>query len=116
MILMATGSEVGLCLQARDKLQAEGIKARLVSMPSWDLFEKQDQAYRDQVIPKAVRARVAVEMASPLGWDRYAGVDGTIIAMHSFGASAPGAAVMAKFGFSVDKVVDAARAQVRQNS
>jgi transketolase len=83
-------------------------------MPSWDLFERQDDAYRDSVIPKAVRARVAVEMASPLGWDRYAGVDGKIVAMHGFGASAPAAALAAKFGFSVDKIADAAREQVEK--
>ena len=115
VILMATGSEVPLVMQARDTLAGEGIKARVVSMPSWDLFEQQDQAYRDSVIPKAVRARVAVEMASPLGWDRYAGVDGKIISMHGFGASAPAAALAAKFGFSADKIADAAREQVKQN-
>jgi transketolase len=114
VILMGTGSEVALCMQARDKLAGEGIKARVVSMPSWDLFERQDDAYRDSVIPKAVRARVAVEMASPLGWDRYAGVDGKIVAMHGFGASAPAAALAAKFGFSVDKIADAAREQVEK--
>ena len=115
VILMATGSEVPLVMQARDTLAGEGIKARVVSMPSWDLFEQQDQAYRDSVIPKAVRARVAVEMASPLGWDRYAGVDGKIISMHGFGASAPATALAAKFGFSADKIADAAREQVKQN-
>ncbi len=115
VILMGTGSEVALLVQARDTLAGEGIKARVVSMPSWDLFERQDQAYRDSVIPKTVRARVAVEMASPLGWDRYAGVDGTIIAMHGFGASAPAATLIAKLGFSADKIADAARAQVKQN-
>ena len=115
VILMATGSEVPLVMQARDTLAGEGIKARVVSMPSWDLFEQQDQAYRDSVIPNAVRARVAVEMASPLGWDRYAGVDGKIISMHGFGASAPAAALAAKFGFSADKIADAAREQVKQN-
>ena len=116
IILMATGSEVSLCMQARDKLAEDGVKARVVSMPSWDLFEQQDDAYRESVIPKSVRARVAVEMASPLGWDRYAGLDGKILAMHSFGASAPAAALAAKFGFSADKVADAAREQIKQNA
>jgi transketolase len=116
VILMGTGSEVSLCVQARDKLAGEGIKARVVSMPSWDLFERQDKAYRDSVIPQAVRVRVAVEMASPLGWDRYAGVDGTILAMRGFGASAPASALSAKFGFTPDKIAEAAREQVRKNS
>jgi transketolase len=113
VILMGTGSEVSLLVQAREKLEGEGIKARVVSMPSWDLFERQSDAYRDSVIPKAVRARVAVEMASPLGWDRYAGLDGTILAMRSFGASAPASALSAKFGFSADKIADAAREQIQ---
>jgi transketolase len=115
VILMGTGSEVALLVQAREMLAGEGIKARVVSMPSWDLFERQDDAYRDSVIPKAVRARVAVEMASPLGWDRYAGVDGTILAMHGFGASAPASSLIAKLGFSPDKIADAAREQVGKN-
>ena len=116
MILMATGSEVSLCIQAREKLEGEGIKARVVSMPSWDLFERQDDAYRESVIPRDVRARVAVEMASPLGWDRYAGVDGKILAMNHFGASAPATALASKYGFSADKIADAAREQVKQNA
>ncbi len=114
VILMGTGSEVSLCLAARETLAGEGIKARVVSMPSWDLFEMQDDAYRESVLPKSVRARVAVEMGSPLGWDRYAGIDGTIVAMHSFGTSAPGASVIAKFGFSVEKVAAAARDLVQK--
>ena len=116
VILMATGSEVSLCIQAREKLEGDGIKARVVSMPSWDLFERQDDAYRESVIPRDVRARVAVEMASPLGWDRYAGLDGKILAMNHFGASAPATALASKYGFSADKIADAAREQVKQNA
>ena len=115
VILMATGSEISLCIQAREKLEGEGLKARVVSMPSWDLFERQDDAYRESVIPRDVRARVAVEMASPIGWDRYAGLDGKILAMNHFGASAPATALAAKFGFSADKIAEAAREQVQKN-
>jgi len=113
VILIGTGSEVSLCLQARELLSRDGIRARVVSMPSWDLFEMQDDAYRESVLPRAMRARVAVEMGSPLGWDRYVGLDGAIVAMHGFGASAPASAVMAKFGFSADKVAEAARTLVQ---
>ena len=89
VVLMGSGSEIALCLRAAPMLAAEGIQARIVSMPSWDLFEKQDQAYKDTVLPPAVHARVAVEMAVPLGWDRYTGPAGRILGMHSFGVSAP---------------------------
>jgi transketolase len=112
VILIGTGSEVSLCVKAYDRLSAEGIRARVVSMPSWDLFEAQDGAYRDEVLPPAVTARVAVEAASPLGWDRYVGGTGEIIAMRSFGASAPIDAVMEHFGFTVDRVYEAAMAQL----
>jgi transketolase len=109
VILMGTGAEVALCVAAYEQLVAHGVKARVVSMPSWALFERQDQAYRDQVLPPQVTARLAVEEASPLGWDRYVGPKGEIIAMHSFGASAPGKALRAKFGFTPEKVLEAAR-------
>jgi transketolase len=109
VILMATGSEVYLCVEAREKLAAEGIKARVVSMPSWDLFEKQDAAYKESVFPAAITARVSVEMAATFGWDRYVGPKGRMIGMHSFGASAPIKDVMKKFGFTVENIVKAAK-------
>ena len=109
VILMATGSEVYLCIDAYEKLKAEGIRARVVSMPSWDLFEHQDQSYRDQVLPPDITARVAVEMASTFGWAQYAGPKGRIIGMHTFGASAPLKDLQKKFGFTADAVVQAAK-------
>jgi transketolase len=109
VILMGSGSEVALCLQAARLLTAEGVKARVVSLPSWDLFEKQDRAYRDAVLPPSVRARVAVEMAVPLGWDRYTGPAGRILGLHSFGVSAPAKDVLKKFGFTPEAVAAAAR-------
>ena len=112
VILIGSGSEVHLCIEAYEKLAAEGIPARVVSMPSWDLFEKQDQAYRDGVLPPGIHARVAVEMGSPLGWDRYAGPTGTIIAMHGFGASAPLKALLPHFGFTAEAVYEAAKGQL----
>ena len=109
VILMASGSEVSLCMEAYEKLQAAGIKARVVSMPSWELFEKQDAGYKESVLPSGVTARVSVEMASTFGWERYTGAKGKIIGMRSFGASAPLKDLLKKFGFSADKVVEAAR-------
>ena len=109
VILLATGSEVYLCIDACEKLRAEGIRARVVSMPSWDLFERQDQSYRDAVLPPDVTARVAVEMASTFGWAQYAGAKGRIIGMHTFGASAPLKDLQKKFGFTSDAVLQAAR-------
>ncbi|HEY6302674.1 MAG TPA: transketolase [Terriglobales bacterium] len=109
VILMATGSEVYLCIDAYEKLKAEGVRARVVSMPSWDLFEHQDQSYRDEVLPPDVTARVAVEMASTFGWGRYAGAKGRIIGMHTFGASAPLKDLQKKFGFTAEAVLQAAR-------
>jgi transketolase len=100
---------VYLCIDAYEKLKAEGIRARVVSMPSWDLFEHQDQSYRDQVLPPGVTARVAVEMASTFGWAKYTGPAGRIIGMHSFGASAPLKDLQKKFGFTPDAVLEAAR-------
>ncbi|HSZ64440.1 MAG TPA: transketolase [Terriglobales bacterium] len=114
VILMATGSEVYLCIDAYEKLKADGIRARVVSMPSWDIFEHQDQSYRDQVLPPDITARVAVEMASIMGWAQYTGQKGRIIGMHTFGASAPLKDLQKKFGFTVDAVVQAAREQVKQ--
>ncbi|HYZ62913.1 MAG TPA: transketolase [Acetobacteraceae bacterium] len=109
VILIGTGSEVQLCVGAYEALKAEGIRARVVSMPSWELFESQDAAYRESVLPSGVAARLAVEQASSLGWDRYVGPGGAVIAMHTFGASAPAAALQKKFGFTPDKVLEAAR-------
>jgi transketolase len=113
VILMASGAEVGLCVAAAQTLEADGVRVRLVSMPSFDLFEAQPPAYRRVVLPPDIFARVAVEAASPLGWDRYAGPTGEILAMHGFGASAPGAALMQHFGFTPAHVVAAARRQLK---
>jgi transketolase len=113
VILMASGSEVILCVEAQDKLAAQGVGARVVSMPCWELFEAQDPEYRQSVLPSGITARVAVEAAAPLGWDRYAGLTGEIIAMRSFGASAPIKDVMRHFGFTTEHVVEAALAQVK---
>ena len=114
VLLLATGSEVALCLEAYEMLRAEGVRARVVSMPSWELFDDQPQDYRDDVLPPAVRARVSVEQASTSGWAKYVGDTGHAIGMRSFGASAPLKQLQQKFGFTVETVVDAARAQVRQ--
>jgi transketolase len=105
LILIGTGSEVSLCLEASEKLKAEGLKVRVVSMPSWELFEQQDESYRDSVLPPSVRARVAVEQAEVFGWERWVGLRGSVIGMRSFGASAPLKALQQKFGFTVDNVV-----------
>ncbi|QCB45409.1 transketolase [Hydrogenophaga sp. PAMC20947] len=112
VLLLASGSEVALCIAAYEQLTKEGVKARVVSMPSWDLFERQDPVYREQVLPESVTARVSVEAASPLGWDRYVGRHGTVIAMHGYGLSAPGPVVQAHFGFDVAHVLDAVRDQL----
>ena len=112
VLLMATGSEVALCLRAAEQLQTDGVKARVVSMPSWELFEQQSQDYRESVIPPAVTARVAVEQASTFGWAHYTGASGVIIGMRTFGASAPLKALETKFGFTPEHLVAAAKAQV----
>ncbi|NWD65048.1 transketolase [Pseudomonas sp. IPO3774] len=116
VILMATGSEVSLAVDAYEQLKAEGVAAQVVSMPSWELFEEQDQAYRDSVLPPAVKARLVVEQAGPLGWDRYVGQTGAKVVMNSFGASAPLAKLQAQFGFTLENVVKLAKEQVRLNS
>lgn len=108
LILMGTGSELSLCVEAYEKLKAEGIKARVVSMPSWEIFEKQDAAYHESVLPKAVTARVSVEMAATFGWERYTGSQGRNIGIDRFGASAPIKDLLKYFGFTVDKVVEEA--------
>jgi transketolase len=112
VLLLATGSEVSLCIAAYEQLKTEGIKGRVVSMPSWKLFEQQSQEYKDSVLPPAVVARVAVEQASTLGWERYVGQHGEIIGMHTFGASAPLKALQKKFGFVPEHIVAAAKAQI----
>jgi transketolase len=112
VILMATGSELQWVVAAYEKLKAEGIKARVVSMPCWELFDQQDQAYKESVLPSNVTARVSVEMAATLGWERYIGLKGKAIGMHSFGASAPLKDLLKKFGFDTDHVVAAAKAQL----
>jgi transketolase len=109
VILIASGSEVSLCLAARELLAADGVQARVVSMPSWEMFEEQDAAYREQVLPASVTARVAVEEASPLGWERYAGPSGIVLGMRTFGMSAPSKVVADHFGFTADHVASAAR-------
>jgi len=109
-ILIATGSEVVLALEARTRLAGEGIHCRVVSLPCWELFEAQPEAYRDEVLPPSVRARVTIEAAASLGWARYARDGGVIIGLDRFGASAPGPVVMRELGFSVDRVVAAVKA------
>jgi len=109
VILIGSGSEVQLCLSAYEQLKAEGVKARVVSMPCWELFEHQSDDYKEEVFPPEVKARVAVEQASTFGWSRYVGTYGKVIGMHTFGASAPLKELQKKFGFSPDKVAEAAR-------
>ncbi|HUZ77925.1 MAG TPA: transketolase, partial [Chloroflexota bacterium] len=115
VILMATGSEVQWCMAAHEQLAAKGIASRVVSMPSWEIFEHQPKSYRESVLPPACRARVAVEMASTFGWDRYVGLDGTIIARPDFGASAPLKELLKEFGFTVDHIVGQAEALARHH-
>ena len=110
LILIGTGSEVALCVKAAAALKAEGKKVRVVSMPSWELFDAQEEAYRESVLPKAVTKRLAVEAGITMGWCRYVGADGAVIGVDRFGASAPGGLVMEKFGFTVDNVVGRAKA------
>jgi transketolase len=112
VILIATGTEVSLAVAAYEELCAEGVKARAVSMPSWELFDRQPREYREQVLPPSVTARVAVEQASTLGWERYVGTTGRVIGMNTFGASAPLKDLQEKFGFTPEAVVAAAREQV----
>jgi transketolase len=116
VILIGTGSEVALCVAAHELLEQQGIKSRVVSMPSWELFERQDQDYRDSVLPPHVTARVGVEQASTFGWDRYVGSHGHMIGMTSFGASAPLKELAKKFGFTVEHVVQAAIKQIEKKS
>jgi transketolase len=115
VILIATGSEVSLCIETYEKLKTEGIAARVVSMPSWELFEQQDQTYRDKVLPPHITARVSVEMGSVIGWDRYAGAAGAKIGMRTFGASAPLKDLLTKFDFTPAHVIKAAKEQIAKS-
>lgn len=108
VILIGTGSEVQLCVEARKQLEQYGVKARVVSMPSWELFAAQDESYRDRVLPKQIKARVTIEAGSPLGWHRWAGDEGVVIGIERFGASAPGEEVFQHLGFTPEHVVSAA--------
>jgi transketolase len=112
VILIGTGSEIALCMEAYEQLTREGVRARVVSMPSWELFDDQDQQYRDSVLPPHVKARVSVEQASEFGWTKYTGCEGQNIGMETFGASAPLKQLLKKFGFNAEHVVAAAKSQI----
>jgi transketolase len=114
VVLIATGSEVSIALDAHVRLTKDGIRSRVVSMPCWELFDAQPQSYRDAVLPPSVRARVSIEAASPFGWERYVGLEGAIISVTHFGASAPGPVVMREFGFTPEHVVETAKAVLKQ--
>ena len=115
VILIGTGSEVGLCLKAQDALAKEGIRARVVSMPSWELFDREDRDYRDAVLPPHLTARVSVEAGATLGWEHYTGLTGARVGMESFGASAPAEEVYRNFGITADAVAQAAREQIQHS-
>ncbi len=115
VIIIGTGSEVQLCVEAYEKLKTESIPARVVSMPSWELFERQDETYRNSVLPPHIASRVTVEAGAVIGWDRYSGPTGTIIGMHTFGGSAPGTCLMKKFGFTADRILQAAKDQIARH-
>ncbi|MBL9141981.1 MAG: transketolase, partial [Phycisphaerae bacterium] len=107
VLLLSSGSEVHQCLEAQAALAAKGVRARVVSMPCWMVFDAQPTEYRESVLPSAVRARVGVEAAAELGWGRYLGLEGEFVGMHSFGASGPASQVLKEFGFTADSVVKA---------
>jgi transketolase len=113
IILIATGSELSVAVDSHERLSSDGVRSRVVSMPSWDIFEREPQAYRESVLPPDVTARVAIEQASTFGWERYIGSAGRVIGMHTFGASAPLKALQKEFGFTVDNVVTTAKALLR---
>jgi transketolase len=112
VILIGTGSELQLAVDAQEKLASEGVKARVVSMPCWDLFEEQSAEYKESVLPSAVRARVAVEAGTPIGWERYVGLEGKVVGQKQFGASAPAKEVFKHFGFTVENVVEHAKESI----
>jgi transketolase len=114
LILIGTGSELPLVVAAHERLASEGVRSRVVSLPSWYLFEKQDRAYRESVLPPSCRVRLAVEQAGALGWDRYVSSEGATITMSTFGASAPLAKLQEKFGFTLDNVCQVARNLIRK--
>jgi transketolase len=116
VILIATGSEVSVALDAHHLLTADGIRSRVVSMPCWELFEQQPQAYRDAVLPPSVNARVSIEAASPFGWERYVGREGAILGANRFGASAPGPIVMRELGFTPEHIVETAKALLNKRT
>jgi transketolase len=105
-----------LCVEAFEELTREGIRARVVSMPSWEIFERQSEEYRRSVLPPSVKARVAVEQASTFGWAHYTGIDGAVLGMKTFGASAPLKVLQKEFGFTTAHVVEAAKAQLKQGN
>ena len=115
MILIGTGSEVAVCVEVYETLRKDGISSRVVSMPSWELFELQDQTYRNSVLPPDITARVSVEAGSVIGWDRYVGRDGAKIGMRTFGSSAPIKDLMKKFGFTPEKILAAAKEQIAKS-
>jgi transketolase len=118
VLLLASGSEVALCVQAYETLKGEGIKARVVSIPSWEMFEhycRDHPEYREQVLPKAISARVSVEQGSTIGWTRYVGMSGHSIGMETFGASAPLKELQKKFGFTVENIIAAAKLQIAKS-
>ena len=114
--MIGTGSSVEICAEAYEKLVAQGIRVRLVSMPSWELFEQQGLEYRNSVLPPDIASRVSVEQGSTFGWSRYIGSSGTAIGMETFGASAPMKQLLMHFGFTVEHVVSAAKAQLTHRS
>jgi len=114
VIIIASGSELSPAIAAHETLVAEGVRSRVVSMPSWEIFEHQPKAYRDSVLPPNVKARVAVEQGSILGWDRYVGNSGRVIGMNTFGASAPLKELQKKFGFEPNQIVMAAKEQLKK--
>jgi transketolase len=109
LILIATGSDVAITLEAHETLAADGVRSRVVSLPSFELFARQEEAYRELVLPSSVRARVSVEEGSTLGWDRFVGRDGEAIGMHTFGTSAPLKDVLGRYGFVPERIVERAR-------
>jgi transketolase len=112
-ILIATGSEVHPAIEAWERLSDQGLGVRVVNMPSWELFEAQDQSYRDAVLPSEIGARLAVEAGSPFGWKRYVGIEGSVIGIDGFGASSPGKVAMEQYGFTADNVVSCLKALIR---
>src|SRR5580704_11786090 len=115
VILIGTGSEVALCIDAYEDLKRDGVSARVVSMPSWELFEQQEQSYRDEVLPPDITARVSVEMGSVIGWDHYVGMTGAKVGMNTFGSSAPLKDLLNKFGFTATHVLAAAKQQIAKS-